>query len=63
MPRQSYRYYCLDEFGELHNAEIFEAASDDEAIAKVEAEHPEANCEIWQGRRLVGSVSPKLRRA
>ena len=49
MPPALYRYYCLDPFGELHNAEIFEASSDEEAIAAVSAKHLIGKCEIWRG--------------
>ena len=57
MAQQSYRYYCLDHAGQLHSAEWFEAESDEDAIAQVEAQHPDALCEIWQGHRLVAKLS------
>ncbi len=59
MSLKSYRYYCLDSTGELHSADWFEAESDEAAIAQIEAKHPDALCEIWQGRRLVAKLSPR----
>jgi hypothetical protein len=59
MPSENYRYYCLDRFGHLHSAEWFEAESDDDAIAQVEAMHPDATCEIWLRNRLVAKLSPR----
>ena len=57
MAQDGYRYYCLDSRGRLHSAEWFQAASDEDATAHVEAEHPDALCEIWQGQRLVAKLS------
>ena len=59
MAQDSYRYYCLDSTGHLHSAEWFEAASDEDAAAQVEALHPDSLCEIWQGNRLVAKLSPR----
>ena len=59
MSREPYRYYCLDRTGRLHSAEWFKADSDEEAIAQIEAKHPDALCEIWQGKRLVAKLSPR----
>ncbi len=59
MALETYRYYCLDSAGHLHSAEWFEAASDEAAVARVEAAHPDALCEIWQGPRLVSKLSPQ----
>ena len=59
MSRETYRYYCLDGVGHLHSAEWFEAANDEDAVAQVEAMHPNSLCEIWRGDRLVARVSPK----
>lgn len=56
---QDYRYYCLDSSGRLHDTTWFKAASDDGAVAQVETKHPNDNCEIWQGRRLVGKVAAR----
>lgn len=59
MAQEGYRYYCLDGRGRLHSAEWFEAASDEDAIAQVEAQNPDALCEIWQGQRLVAKLSAR----
>ena len=59
MTQENYRYYCLDGAGHLHEAEWFEAKSDADATAQIEAEHRNSKCEIWQGRRLVASISPR----
>lgn len=58
---ENYRYYHLDGVGQLHDAEWFEADSDEEAVALIEARHPDGTYEIWQGKRLVASVSPQRR--
>ena len=59
MSLQSYRYYRLDEAGHLYDAEVIDAESDEEAIAKVEGKCAGALCEVWQGHRLVAKLSPK----
>lgn len=58
MPSETYRYYCLDGFGHLHSGDWFHAESDADAIAQIEAKHPDGLCEIWQGKRLVAKLSP-----
>jgi hypothetical protein len=63
MPSQTYRYYCLDGTGHLHTADYFDAVSDEDAIAQIEAKHSDALCEIWQGKRLVATVSARRREA
>ena len=63
MPLESYRYYCLDAAGSLHNAKWFKAESDEAAIAFVQQKHPDGQCEIWSGRRLVASIRPAKIRA
>ena len=59
MSQENYRYYCLDGAGHLHGAAWLDAETDEEAIAHLEAKHPDSKCEIWQGRHLVASISPK----
>ena len=63
MSSETYRYYCLDGAGHLHEAEWFAAESDADAVAQVRSWHPDGKCEIWQAKRLVASVSPPLGRA
>ena len=55
---KTYRYYCLDRFGQLHNAQWFGADNDEEAIAAIQAKHPDAVCELWRGKRLVATLAP-----
>lgn len=63
MPPQNYRYYCLDATGHLHSAEWFQAESDEDAVALVQANHAEETCEIWLGTRLVAELPPRRRTA
>jgi hypothetical protein len=63
MRSESYRYYCLDGAGQLHDAEWFAAESDEDASAQIEAKHADATCEIWQGKRLVAKLCPQRLRA
>lgn len=56
MPSNNYRYLCYDAAGNLHGPTAFSAASDEDAIAKIEAKHPHDLCEIWQERRLVATI-------
>ena len=63
MSSETYRYYCLDGIGHLYGADWFEAASDEDAIRKIEAKHPDALCEIWQRNRLVARVGPEKLKA
>lgn len=58
MPLEDYRYYRLDGAGHLHDAEWFQAKDDVEALALIVARHPDSSSEVWQGRRLVGRLSP-----
>ena len=58
MPSQTYRYYCLDATGRLHDAHWFDAANDAEAVARVRATHPDGKCEIWHEERLVAAIAP-----
>lgn len=56
MPSENYRYYCLDGTGHLHGTEWISAASDEDAISQVKAKHPDGQCEIWAGQRLVAQI-------
>lgn len=58
MPSENYRYYHLDGDGSLHCAEWFSAASEEDAILRVQANHPNSKCELWRGSRLVARLSP-----
>ena len=58
MSSENYRCYRLDEDGRLHFAKWFSAESDEQAIEQIQGKHPNAKCEIWQGKRLVAKLSP-----
>ena len=58
MSSETYRVYCLDGAGHLHEPEWFDAESIEDAIAQTRAKRPDAMCEIWHGRRLVASIPP-----
>ena len=53
-----YRYYRLDGAGMIYDAEWFEAQDDAAATARIAANHPDATCEIWLGKRLVAKTTP-----
>ena len=60
---QTYRYYCLDGVGVLHDTQWITADNDHDALAQVGARHPDGKCEIWQGDRLVAKIEPDRLRA
>lgn len=59
MPPETTRYYRLNGTGHLAYAEWFDATSDEDATAQVEAKYPHQRSEIWQGTRLVRRLTPK----
>ena len=59
MSLEPYRYSCLDSTGHLYNGQWLDVQSDEEAVAIIAAKHPDSKCEVWQGRRLVATLSPK----
>ena len=53
-----YRFYRLDGAGRIGFGEWLEAEDDREALAKArELSEGGLKCEVWEGRRLVGSLS------
>jgi len=53
-----YKLYCLDGAKRIQRvADVISAPSDEDAIAQVRALDMPNACEIWQGRRLVATVS------
>ena len=58
MPSINYRYYRLDATGHLHCADWFSAENDEHAIERIHIAHPNAKCEIWEGKRLVAKLEP-----
>ena len=63
MASETFRYYCLDGTGQLHEASWFHAQSDDDAVEQIRTKHPDSKCEIWQGGRLVAAIDPIRRSA
>lgn len=52
-----YRLYCLDSAGKIHFAENFEAADDEQAVAKAcELKNGATKCEVWDRNRFVASL-------
>lgn len=56
-PQKTYRVYCFDSAHRVLTADWLEAADDAEAIAKAEAAGFGSKCELWDGRRLVATLS------
>jgi hypothetical protein len=54
--QKSYRVYCYDAVNKLVTADLIKAASDEAAIASVEADGFGTKCEIWDGNRLVARL-------
>ena len=54
----TYRFYCLDGAGRIRAAEWFDATSDSDAIALVQARHPDSRCEVWRGNQMIGATTP-----
>jgi len=55
-PAKTYRVYCFDLAHKQVTADLVEAASDEEAIAKAEAAGFGTKCEVWEGKRLVAQL-------
>ena len=53
---KSYRVYCFDAAHKVLTADWLQAASDEDAIAKAEAQGFGTKCEIWDGKRLVAQL-------
>ena len=53
---KSYRVYCSDAAHKVLTADWLQAASDEDAIAKAEAQGFGTKCEIWHGKRLVAQL-------
>lgn len=51
-----YRLYCLDGLGKLTSAEWIGAGDDEAAIEVAKKTHDGHQCELWQGKRLVGRL-------
>ncbi len=53
---KSYRVYCFDIDRRAVSADFVKAASDQEAVSKIEAAGFGSKCEIWDGKRLVAQL-------
>ena len=58
---KTYRVVCFDVELNVVLAELIQAATDEEAIAKVEAAGYGSKCEIWDGNRLVTQLESERR--
>ena len=58
---ETYRVYCFDDVHAVVTAELIEAVSDDEAIAKAQAAGFGSKCEIWHRNRLVAKLEGERR--
>ena len=56
--QSKYRVYSLDGAGKFLSAEWVDADSDESAIAAVRSSKPGSICELWEGRRMVTTLSP-----
>jgi hypothetical protein len=53
-----FRLYCLDREGRIDLAEVIHAKTDEEAVAKARRlKRHTLKCEIWQGHRLVATLT------
>jgi hypothetical protein len=62
-PPRTYRVVCYDAANKLVTADLIEAASDEEAVAKAEAAGYGDKCEIWHGNRLVARLEAERQQA
>ena len=53
---KTYKVYCYDVARKVVTADFITAATDEEAIATVQAAGFGTKCEIWDGRRLVAQL-------
>lgn len=56
-----YRLYCLDGANKVASAEWIEADDDYAAIEVAKEMHDGRECEVWQGRRLIGRLDLRRR--
>lgn len=53
---KTYRIYCFDIDRSAVNADLIDAASDEEAIDKARSAGFGSKCEIWDGKRLIAQL-------
>lgn len=61
--KTTYRVYCYDGAHKILTANWIEAASDEDAVARAQANGFGSKCEIWEGRRLVAALDAERRTA
>lgn len=55
-----YRLYCLDKRGRITHPHDFDAPDDQAALVIADhREHPEHECELWQGQRKIVRLPAK----
>jgi hypothetical protein len=60
---QTYRAYIVEEEKTFKNFQEFNAEDDGDALRKAEALVNGNPVELWEGRRLIGTLKPVRRRA
>jgi hypothetical protein len=50
-----YRLYCLHK-GRITKGDWLEADDEPQAIEAARAQHPESDCEVWLGNRLIARI-------
>ena len=62
-PSKTYRVYSFDIDLRAVNADLIDAASDEEVIAKARSAGFGSKCEIWDGKRLIAQLERDRRQA
>ena len=61
-PRKTYRLCTFDGVRMVLSADLIEATSDEEALAKARAADFGSKAELWEGRRLVAALDSEQQR-
>jgi hypothetical protein len=56
----TYRLFCLSGAGDFTSVDVFEAPSDEQAIALARSKRLPTRCELWEGTRLVAQIAAHL---
>ena len=62
-PLKTYKIYSYDGRHKIVTADMIDASSDEDAIARSTAAGFGSKCEIWLGRRLVAQLDAERRQA
>ncbi len=60
---KTYRVVCYDAANHAVTADLIDATSDQDAIAKAQAAGFGTKCEVWHGNRLVAQLEYERRQA